>query len=220
MEYDLLGRPILTPAQKRAEKKAQKEAYAQGLACYEQLQVLLQAGDLPGAVRAITPFKAAEYYDEAIKAVALAQVQAGELLAATATAQRSQPYKNEILGAVIKVLLQQGDVTGAQWLAATVTGFGYVSVMEQIAEAQHQAGGTEAAWLTLSRARESAESFYVGDIKMGYPRSYYLAHIVAAQLHVGDVAGATQTAQLIDQPDDQSRALGLIAAQGIGREQQ
>jgi len=210
VEYDLLGRPILTPAQKRAEKRAEKAAYAKGLACYEHIQALLQAGDLTGAVRAITPFQAAEYYDQAIKAVAMAQVQAGELLAAVATAQRSRHYKDEVVDSVIQVLLQRGDVAGAEWLAATVTGFALVGMMQRIAEAQHQAGSVEAARHTLTRARESAENFYEGDMKNGYPRSYYLSDLVKAQLRLDDVAGATHTAQLIDRAEYQSPAFRAI----------
>jgi hypothetical protein len=212
-EYDYLGRPVLTPAQKRAAKRAEKAAYAKGLACYEQLQALLQAGDLAGAVRAINPFQAAEYHTQAIQAVALAQVQAGELLAAVATVQRLRytDTKGEMIKSIVQVLVQRGDIAGGEWLAATVTGFPYVGVMEVIATAQQRAGNAEAARHALVRAREYAEGFSEGDMKNGYFRSYYLSDIVEAQLRLGDVAGATDTAQLIDRPEDQSRALGLIA---------
>jgi hypothetical protein len=213
MEYDYLGRPVLTPAQKRAAKRAETAAYAKGLACYEQLQALLQAGDLAGAVRAINPFQAAEYHTQAIQAVALAQVQAGELLAAVATAQRL-PYadtKGELIGAVVQVLVQRGDTAAAQWLAATVTGFRYVDVMKRIAEAQQQAGDGEAARSTLVQAREYAEGFSEGDMKNGYFRSYYLSDIAKAQVQVGDVTGATHTAQLITHQEEREWALGLIA---------
>lgn len=213
MEYDLLGRPILTPAQKRAQKRAEKVAYAWGLVCYNQVQALLQAGDLSGAVQAITPFPAAEYYDQAIQAVAVAQVQAGELLAAVATAQRMRyaDARGELLGAVVQVLLQRGDVAGAQWLAATVTGFRYVDVAKQIAEAQQQGGHGQAARRTLLQAQQYAQGFSEGDVKNGYFRDYYLADIVKAQLRLDDVAGATHTAQFIDRAEYQSPALQLIA---------
>jgi len=213
MEYDYLGRPVLTPAQKRAAKRAETAAYAKGLACYEQLQALLQAGDLAGAVRAINPFQAAEYHTQAIQAVALAQVQAGELLAAVATAQRL-PYadaKGELIGAVVQVLVQRGDVAAAQWLAATVTGFRYVDVMKQIAAAQQQAGDMEAARRTLVQAREYAEGFSEGDMKNGYFRSYYLSDIAKAQVQVHDMAGATHTAQLITHQEEREGALRAIA---------
>lgn len=212
MEYDLLGRPILTPAQKRAEKRAEKAAYARGLVYYEKVQALLEAGDLTGAIRAITPFPAAEYYDQAIKAVAVAQVQAGDLLAAVATAQRSRYSRDELVGFVIKVLLQQGDVAGAQWLAATVMGFQYVGIMQQLAEAQQQAGHAEAARQTLVQARERAQGFDKGDMKNGYFRSFYLNNIVEAQLRLGDVAGATQTAQLIDEREYRDQAAEALEA--------
>jgi hypothetical protein len=201
------------PKPTTAEKRAEDAARAQGLTCYEQVQALVQAGDLARAVQAINPFPSAHYFSEAIEVVARAQVQAGDLLAAVATAQRL-PYadtKGEVLGTVIGVLLQRGDLVGAQWLAATVTGFRYVSVMKQIAQAQQQAGETEAARHTLVQTRAYAEGFSEGDMKNGYFRSSYLSDIVEAQLRLGDVAGATHTAQLIDRPEDQSRALRIIA---------
>lgn len=87
---------------------------------------------MAGAVRAIRPFPAVEYHTQAIQAVALAQVLAGELLGAVATAQRLEyaDAKGELIGAVVQVLVQRGDIAAAQWLAATVTGFRYVDVME------------------------------------------------------------------------------------------
>ncbi len=39
----------------------------------------------------------------------------------------------------------------------------------------------------------------------------YLSDIVTAQLRLGDVAGASHTAQLIDRPEGQSQALQLLA---------
>ena len=201
------------PAQKRADKRAEAAAYARGLAAYDQVLALLGAGDLAGAVRAINPFQGAHYFVQAIQAVARAQVQAGELLAAVATAQRL-PYedtKGDLVGAVIAALLQRGDLAGAQWLAATVTGFRYVSVMQQIAEAQQQAGDTEAARRTLVQTRVYAERFGEGDSRSGFFRSYYLSEIAKAQVRLGDVAGATDTAQLITHQEEQSWALRAIA---------
>lgn len=211
----MLTFPKPTKAEQRAEEADRQEA----LTRYEQVQAQLRAGNLPEALRLVWHV-GSPYRDEAVKEVAQAQVQADDLLGAVATAQglRYADTKGEVLAAVIQVLLQRGDVAGPQWLAATVTGFGYVGIMKQIAEAQQQAGDPEAARRTLGQARERAQGFSEGDMKNGYFRSYYLGDIVAAQLRVGDVAGATQTAQLIDQPDDQSRALRLIGEQDAGRE--
>ena len=203
------------PKPTKAKQRAEAAAQAQGFAWYEQVQGLLRAGNLAGAAHAINPFPSPHYYNEAIQAVALAQVQAGELLAAVATAQRLRypDTKGDVLGAVIQVLLQRGDVAGAEWLAATVTGFRYVSVMKLIAAAQQQAGNAEAARRALGQAREYAQGFSEGDMKNGYFRSYYLSDIVAAQLRLGNVAEATHTAQLIDQPEDRSQALRAISEQ-------
>ncbi len=187
------------PKPTKAEQRAEDAARAQGLFYYEQVRALVQAGDLTGAVQAINPFPDRHFFSQAIEAVARAQVQAGELLAAVATAQRL-PYadtKGEVLGTVIEVLLQRSDMAGAQWLAATVTGFRYVDVMKRIAAAQLQAGDVEAARRTLIQARERAESFDDGDMKNGYFRSHYLSDIAKAHVQVGNMAGATYTAQFI-----------------------
>jgi len=215
----LTPREQWTPAQKRADQRAQDAAHARGAAWYEQVLALLRAGYLAEAVRASHAFPGGDHFSLAVEAVARAQVQAGELLAAVATAQRL-PYadaKGEMIGAVVQVLVQRGDIAAAQWLAATVTGFRYMDVMKQIAAAQQQAGDVEAARRTLVQAREYAEGFSEGDMKNGYFRSYYLSDVVEAQLRLGDVAGATYTAQLIDQPEDQSRALRIIGEQATTR---
>ena len=204
------------PKQTKADKRAEAAAYARGTVWYERLLELLRTGDLAGAVQALNAFPGGpSYFSQAVEAVARAQVQAGELLAAVATAQRLShaDTKGEVLGAVVQVLVQRGDIAAAQWLAATVTGFRYVDVMKRIAAAQQQASEVEAARRTLVQAREYAEGFSEGDMKNGYFRSYYLGDIVKAQLRLGDVAGATHTAQLIDQPEDQSQALRLIGEQ-------
>ena len=69
----------------------------------------------------------------------------------------------------------------------------------------------EAARRTLVQARERAEGFSEGDPKNGYFRSYYLSDIAKAQVQLGDVAGATDTAQLITHQEERDGALGLIA---------
>ena len=202
-----------TPAQKRADKRAEDAAYARGAIWYERLLELLRTGNLAGAVQALNSFPGGlSFFSQGVQAVARAQVQAGELLAAVATAQRLSyaDTKGDTIGAVIEVLLQRSDITGAQWLAATVTGFRYVSVMKQIAEAQQQAGEVEAAQRTLVQAREYAEGFSEGDSRSGYFRSYYLSDIAKAQVQLGDVAGATDTAQLITHQEEQSWALRAI----------
>lgn len=211
----LTPREQWTPAQKRADKRAEAAAYERGLVAYDQVLALIGAGDLAGAVRAVTPFQGAHYFVQAIQAVAQAQVQAGELLAAVATAQRL-PYadtKGDVIGTVIQALVQRDEIAAAQWLAATVTGFRYVSVMKQIATAQQQAGDMEAAWRTLVQARVYAEGFGEGDSRSGYFRSYYLSDIAKAQVQVqvGDVAGATHTAQLITHQEEQGWALKYIS---------
>ena len=81
----------------------------------------------------------------------------------------------------------------------------------QIAEAQQQAGDTEAARRTLVQARVYAEGFGEGDSRSGFFRSYYLSEIAKAQVQVGDVAEATDTAQLITHQEERGWALRAIA---------
>jgi len=215
----LTPREQWTPAQKRVDKRAEEATRARGAIWYEQLLGLLRTGDLAGAERALNSFPGGlSYFHQAVEAVARAQVRAGELLAAVATAQRLRygNTKGDVLGAVIQVLLDRGDVVKAEWLAATVTGFGYVGVMKLVASARQQAGNAEAARHALVLAQAYAERFDVGDMKNGYFRSYYLADVAAAQLRLGDVAGATHTAQLIDRPDDQERVFQLIGKSAAG----
>lgn len=208
----LTPRAQWTPAQQRADKRSEDVIRVRGAVWYEQVLVLLRAGDLAGAVRAITPSPGGYHTGQAVEAVARAQVQAGELLAAVATAQRL-PYpdtKGEVIGAVVQALVQRGDLAAAQWLAATVTGFRYVDVMKQIAEAEQQAGDGAAARRTLVQARERAEGFSEGDMKNGYFRSFYLSDIAKAQVQAGDVVGATHTAQLITHQEEKEWALRAI----------
>lgn len=143
--------------------------------------------------------------------VAQAQLQAGDLFGAVTTARGlSYPDQDKITEAVIERLLQQGDLAGAEWVVILVAGFSCVHWLKKIAQEHQQGGQSEAARRTLVRARERAQAFGEGDMKNGYFRSYYLSNIVAAQLGLGDVAGATYTAQLIDQPEYQEQAARAI----------
>ena len=112
------------PKPTQAEQRTKDAARQQGLILYEQVQQQLQAGDLSGAVQAINPFSSPLYYAEAIKAVALAQVQADDLLAAVAIAQRL-PYpdtRGEVVRTVIEVLVQRGDIEKAAERAGKTLG--------------------------------------------------------------------------------------------------
>ena len=212
MKYDLLGRPVLTPAQKRAEQEAEAAAYAQGAAEYEQVQALLKQGHLAEAQRVARTVTGVDHRNTAIKAVALAQVQAGDLPAAIATS-RPISYTNsreEVVEAVIKVLLTQGEVVAALLLAATVVGFGYVSIHELIATTQQQLGHAEAARRTLLLARDYAHSIDLENAIDGYYQSFYLGHVAKAQVRLGDVTGAIQTAHLINEPNTRQATLEAI----------
>lgn len=64
------------PKPSKAEQRAEDAAQAQGLIHYERVQALVQAGDLAGAVQAISPFPGGHYFSQAVEAVARGQVQA------------------------------------------------------------------------------------------------------------------------------------------------
>lgn len=199
-----------TPAQKRAEKRAEVVRRQESLVQYGQVQVQLRAGNLPEALRMVWQV-GGEYRADAVTEVAQAQIQAGDLFGAVTTARGlNYPYQDKITEAVIELLLQQGDLAGAEWVVTIVAGFSCVYWLEKIAQEQQQGGHLEAARRTLVRARERAQAFSEGDMKNGYFRSYYLSDIVVAQLGLGDVAGATQTAQLIDRPEYQEQAARAI----------
>lgn len=206
----LTPREQWTPAQKRAEKRAETMRRQESLVQYEQVQAQLHAGNLPEALRLVWQV-GGEHRADAVTEVAQAQVQAGDLFGAVTTARGlTYPYQDKITEAVLERLLQQGDLAGAEWVVTIVAGFSCVYWLEKIAQAQQQGDNLEAARRTLVRARERAQVFGEGDMKNGYFRSYYLSDVVAAQLYLGDVAGATHTAQLIDRPEYQSPALRKI----------
>lgn len=119
--------------------------------------------------------------------------------------------------------LAKGAVDNAQRLARTLEHtYSYPAAMIAVAEAQHRAGQSGAAHQTLSTAQRQVQQFYKGDHWNGYPRATYLLDLVRAQVAVGDVAGATRTAQLIDRPEEHGQALRLLreqaaSATGTGR---
>lgn len=108
----------------------------------------------------------------------------------------------------LRAHLAKGAIASAQRLARNLKAtFTYPSAMIAVAEAQHQAGQTEAAYRTLVTAQRRVQHFYEGDHWNGYPRANYLLDIVQAQVALGDAAGAAQTAQTITTPDYRIQAL-------------
>ena len=111
----------------------------------------------------------------------------------------------------IQAQLAKGATASAQRLARTLKHtFSYPAAMIAVAQAQHQAGQAVAARRTLTAARRQVQQFYEGDHWNGYPRAYYLLDLVRAQVAINDPAGAAQTTELIDRPEEQGQALRLI----------
>ncbi|MGI4872851.1 MAG: hypothetical protein ACRYFX_16960 [Janthinobacterium lividum] len=205
--------PKYAPAKERAQRRAEEAACQEALVYYEQVQAQLQVGAITQALLTIQQMPNPCYLDRAVQAVAMAQARAGTLLGALETAQRFdyRDTREQLVAEVIRVLLQQDDLSGAQLLTATVKGYSYVNLLCSLAEAQQQAGQAEAAQHTLLKARKRAQGFYEGDSKNGYPRDYYLLPIVQCHLRLNDVAGATQTAQDIRySPDYRQQAFEAI----------
>lgn len=182
---------------------------------YRQVQTLLQQGDLAGAQRAILQITNLGYASRARQQTAQAQVQAGDLVGAEATAQ-AMPYwdtRGEEVGKIAQAYLTRGDVAKAQQLAATMrNAYAWPGLMEAIAQAQVRAGAAREAWETLVAAQQHVQTWSAGDHWNGYPREEALCQLVQAQLRLGDVTGATQTARSIARPEYQSQALRAIAA--------
>ena len=196
-----------------SQPQDQAEADRAASMLYEQVQALLQNGDVAGAQLATAQITHKDYQGFALKEVAQAQMQAGDLAGAEATAQ-GMPYwdaQGEVLGKVAKAHLTRGDLAKAQQLAATISyAYAWPSLTRAIAEAQAQAGAADAARQTLTAAQQHLQTWSDGDHWNGYPREDALCEIVQAQLRIGDVLGATHNAEGIAQPEYRSRAMQLL----------
>lgn len=180
---------------------------------YEQVQALLQQGDVSGAQQASAQITHIDYKGFALREVAQAQLQAGDVAGAEATAQ-GMPYpdaQGDVLGKVAKVHLTRGNLAKAQELAATISYTNaWPSLTSAIAEVQARAGAAQEARQTLTAAQQHLQTWSDGDHWNGYPREEALYQIVQAQLSIGDLPGATQTALSMSQPAEQNRAFRAI----------
>lgn len=196
------------------EQDAQAAARLPASMLYKQVQARLRNGDLAGAQQAAAYITTKDYQGFALKEIAQAQVQAGDLAGAEATAQ-AVPYpdtQGEVIGQIAKAHLTKGDIAKAQQLAATMRyAYAWPGLTRAIAEAQLLAGAATEARQTLTAAQQHVRTWSDGDHWNGYPREEALCEIVQAQLGIGDVAGATHTAEGIARPEYQSRALQLLA---------
>jgi hypothetical protein len=196
------------------EPEAQAAEHAASL-LYQQVLTLLRQGDIAGAQRAIAQITHPDYASRARQQTAKAQVQAGDLAGAEATAQ-AMPYwdtRGEEVGKIAQAYLTRGDVAKAQQLAATLrSAYAWPGLMEAIAQAQVRAGAAREARATLAAAQQHVQTWSGGDHWNGYPREEALCQLVRAQMRLGDVTGATQTARSIARPEYQSQALKTIEA--------
>lgn len=182
-------------------------------ALYQQVQAQLRGHDLAGAQRTAGRIAQMDYQGFAWRDIAQAQALAGDLTRAKASAQRI-PYddpRGEAVLSIMQAHLQRGDVATAQQLATSIPyANSWPAAVQAIAAAQAQAGADEAARQTLVAAQQHLQTWSEGDSRMGYPRAYYLAELVRAQLAIGDRTGAQQTAQTITVPEYQARALQVV----------
>lgn len=197
-----------------SQPQDQAEADRAASMLYEQVQALLQNGNLAGAQLATAQITNKDYRGFALKEIAQAQVQAGDLAGAEATAQ-AMPYwdaRGDEVGKIAKAHLTKGDIAKAQQLAATMrNAYAWPSLTRAIAEALVRAGAPGEARQTLVAAQQHLQTWSAGDHWHGYPREDALCAIVQAQLSIGDVTGATHTAQSITRPEYQSQALRAVA---------
>lgn len=196
------------------EQDPQAAARLPAAMLYKQVQARLRNGDLAAAQQVAAQITTKDYQGFALKEIAQVQMQAGDLAGAEATAQ-AMPYwdaQGEVLGKIAKAHLTRGDIAKAQQLAAAMS-YAYVwpGLTRAIAEAQLQAGAASEARQTLTAAQQHLQTWSDGDHWNGYPREEALCEIVQAQLRIGDVSGATHTAEGITRPEYRSRALQLLA---------
>ena len=146
-------------------------------------------------------------------------VQAGDLTGAEATAQE-MPYwdtRGEEFGKIAKAHLTNGNVAKARQLADTMrNAYAWPGVMRAIAETQFRAGAVSEAKQTLMAAQQNLRTWHHGDHWNGYPREEALFAIVQAQLSIGDITGANQTARSITRPEYQNQALSAIEKLAAG----
>jgi hypothetical protein len=134
------------------------------------------------------------------------------LAALLAQPRQTQETPEEGILREIREQLSGGALPEAQHLATTLrTTTNYPGALITIAETQHARGELDAAHQTLREAQQHLLPWDEGDSRMGYPRAYYLLELVRAQIRLGDVAGATLTAQAITIADYQRQAQQALA---------
>jgi RNA polymerase sigma factor (sigma-70 family) len=151
----------------------------------------------------------------AYRDIAMAQARAGDVKTALQTAQKvsrlgdvQNECTDQVLAGIATAQAETGDLKGALETAAAMTNDWWKAVAYAgIAEAQAKAKDRRAALKTLELALASAHR-----IERGTRKEQQLQHIASAQVKVGDLKGARQTARAIADDSFKALVLGTIAA--------
>jgi hypothetical protein len=133
------------------------------------------------------------------------------LLALLAQAPPTPPTAEDLTLAKLRAKLAQAAFAPAQRLARTLRDTSYYPLaMLEITQAQQQASQLDAARRTLRTAQRHIQHFYEGDIKIGYPRAYYLTLVAEAQVQLHDLTSAAATLASITPIQEREQAMKRV----------
>jgi hypothetical protein len=133
------------------------------------------------------------------------------LLALLAQAPPTPPTAEDLTLTKLRAKLAQVAFAPAQRLARTLRNtFSYPLAMLEIAQAQQAASQLDAARRTLRTAQRHIQHFYEGDIKIGYPRAYYLTLVAEAQVQLHDLTSAATTLASITPTQERELAMKRV----------
>ena len=147
--------------------------------------------------------------DWALRDIAIAQAKAGDVIVAKQTTAeiRKNYERDRALRGVAAAQSESGDINGAKQTAQQIRDANLrAEALQRIAVAQAQSGNTIEAKQTISDALNS-----VPPVEGDAVAFFVLSSVIATQAQVGDVVGAKQSVQKIDDARLRSPALRGIA---------
>ena len=165
---------------------------------------------LAAALRATKKIDDADFRAWALRDIAAAQAEAGDIAGALQTAEKidDADARAWALRDIAAAQAEAGDIAEALQTAEKVDdAVRRARALRAIAAAQAEAGDEAGARATVAEALQTAEKIgEAGD------RAWALRDIAAAQAEAGDVAEAQRTVKKIDRASDRASALSAIAA--------
>ena len=200
-----LNRLIKTVQDAASQTTQNKEGHLSSVA-----RLLAEAGDATSALKIAYLLPETEGHGDdwrggALKAIADAQLDAGDIVGAQRTADLILVGKDLTEEKIAEAQLDAGDIVGAQRTADVIHSVEFKPGC-LIADAQIKARDIAGAQKTLASALKNADL-----IQNPYVKSLEQSHIAYVQMKVGDIAGALRTADLIQDGYVKSRAQQDIA---------